>query len=781
MKTLLIVESPAKSKTIEKLLGPNYIVRASFGHIRNLDKNGLAIDTENGFKPTYKILSDKSKQIKAIQETIKTVDRVLLAADEDREGEAIAWHCAIVFKLNIKESNRICFHEITKSALEHAVANPRSINMDMVNSQQARRILDRLVGFKLSPLLWKHIAPKLSAGRVQSVALKLITDKEAEIEKSELKKSFKTQGFFNKNINASLNHNFVSNESVLNFLNHCKTALFKIADFDKKQVEKKPPPPYITSSIQQDIGTRFGISAKNTMAILQKLYEHGFITYHRTDNTNLSAEIKEEIKNYVISNFGKNYSQVRNYNSKIKCAQEAHEAIRPTSIARLSLEEGDDSESNFDNKIYQIIWKRTVASQMSASLSELYTININISEKKELFVAKAEKMLFDGYKKVYQEVKEADDEDEDEEKNSEKANFLDQEIKPGELLNYSKITSAEKYSALPPRYNESSIIKKMEKIGIGRPSTYSSIIETILERKYAEVKNNPGKKMDVAQYTLEKNNIKNKLVSQTIGAEKKKLKPTSIGLLTSEFLEKNFAQILNYNFTSNLEQKLDEIANSNVLWNNVVSEFYDQFKPSIEKLNNEKSSDDKKRFLGIDDISGKNVYAYIAKYGPVVQIGENDDKEKKYIKNEEPFKWDTLTIGEIHKLCQFPKNLGSYQDNSVFLKKGQYGFYISFNSANYKLINDYDENISLDEAILCIEHKKAESGGDADSKKSSLHIKIDKYEIKSGPYGPYILYDKKFYKIDEKKYKPEELSKEQCKTIISDAKSAPKKKFVKKA
>jgi len=437
-------------------------------------------------------------------------------------------------------------------------------------------------------------------------------------------------------------------------------------------------------------------------------------------------------------------------------------------------------EDDLENKIYQIIWKRTVASQMSASLSELYTININISEKKELFVAKAEKLLFDGYKKVYQEVKEADDIDEDEEKNSEKANFLDQEIKPGEILNYSKITSAEKYSALPPRYNESSIIKKMEKIGIGRPSTYSSIIETILERKYAEVKNNPGKKMDVVFITLEKNNIKNKLESQTIGAEKKKLKPTSIGLLTSEFLEKNFAQILDYNFTSNLEQKLDEIANSNALWNNVVSDFYDQFKPSIEKLNNEKSSDDKKRFLGIDDVSGKNVYAYIAKYGPVVQIGENDDKEKKYIKIEEPFKWDTLTIGEIDKLCQFPKNLGDYQDNSVLLKKGQYGFYLSFNSVNYKLINDYDENITLDEAILCIEHKKVGSS-DGDSKKSSLNIKIDKYEIKSGPYGPYILYDKKFYKIDEKKYKPEELTKEQCKTIISDAKSAPKKKFVKKA
>ena len=778
MKTLLIVESPAKSKTIEKLLGPNYIVRASFGHIRNLDKNGLAIDIENDFKPTYKILSDKSKQIKAIQETIKTVDIVLLAADEDREGEAIAWHCAIVFKLNIKESNRICFHEITKSALEHAVANPRCINMDMVNSQQARRILDRLVGFQLSPLLWKHIAPKLSAGRVQSAALKLITDKEAEIEKSVLKKSFKTNGCFNKNINASLNHNFVNDETVQDFLNHCKTAEFKIADYDKKQVEKKPPPPYITSTIQQDIGTRFGISAKNTMSILQKLYEHGFITYHRTDNTNLSAEIKEEIKNYVTTNFGKNYSKVRNYNSKIKCAQEAHEAIRPTSIARLSLEEDD-----LENKIYQIIWKRTVASQMSASLSELYTINIKISGRTELFVAKAEKLLFDGYKKVYQEIKddEENEKDDDTEDNSGKASFLDQEIKHGELLNYLKITSAEKYSPIPPRYNESSLIKKMEKIGIGRPSTYSGIIETILERKYVETKNNPGKKMDVKIISLEKNNIKNKIESQTIGAEKKKLTPSSLGIMTSGFLEKNFGQILDYNFTSNLEQKLDEIANSNAQWNNVISDFYGQFKPSIEKLNAEKASDDKKRFLGVDEDSGKNVYAYIAKYGPVIQIGEANDKEKKFIKIEEPYKWDTLTITDIYKTSIYPKNLGNYKESNVLLKKGIYGLYLSYNSVNYKLINDYDDNITLEEAILCIDDKKIGVGGATEGGGgTSINRKVDKYEIKSGPYGPYILYDKKFYKIDEKKYKPEELNKEECKKIIADAKSAPKKKFVKK-
>ena len=516
MKILLIVESPAKSKTIEKLLGANYIVLSSFGHIRNLDKKSLGIDVEDNFRPIYKILPDRSKQIKAIQETIKKVDKVLLASDEDREGEAIAWHCAMVFKLNINDKNRICFHEITKVALENAVANPRNINMAMVYSQQARRILDRLVGFKLSPILWKYIAPKLSAGRVQSASLKLIMEKENEIKLFSDKIYFKTKGFFEKNINANLNKNFEISNEVIKFLEDCKSAIMKIKDIEKREVSKTPIAPYITSSIQQDIGNRFGISSKQIMSVLQKLYENGLITYHRTDSTNLSDLIKDEIKNYLINTYGNKYSHRRNFISKIKCAQEAHEAIRPTDINTLNL---NNNYEEIEKKIYEIIWKRTVASQMSCSLSEVYTINISISNRKEIFISVVEKLIFDGYKKIYNEfilneelTIELNDQD-----------FNINNFKINDIINYNKIKSDQKFDNPPPRFNEASLIKKMEKIGIGRPSTYSNIIETLIERKYIEKNDIKGKKISIEVFILEKikNLIENKKEIINSGAEKK--------------------------------------------------------------------------------------------------------------------------------------------------------------------------------------------------------------------------------------------------------------------
>jgi DNA topoisomerase-1 len=478
MKTLLIVESPAKSKTIEKLLGDGYIVLSSFGHIRNLDKKSLGIDVNNDFEPNYRILTDRSKQIKAIQDTIKKVDNVLLASDEDREGEAIAWHCAIVFKLDVNSKNRICFHEITKSALEHAVANPRKINMSMVYSQQARRILDRLVGFNLSPLLWKYIAPKLSAGRVQSVALKVIVDQEKEIEKFTEKKYFKTVGNFDKKIVGTLNNNFSKNEDVSDFLEQCKSALFVIKSVEKSRLEKRPPPPYITSTIQQDACNRFGVGAKKIMSSLQKLYEHGLITYHRTDSTNLSTSAQDDIKKIILEKFGKNYCHPRIYKSKIKCAQEAHEAIRPTHFEKAEL---DDSFEPIEKKIYNIIWKRTVASQMSAYVYDNYTIKIGTNINEYLFISKIEKKIFDGYKIVYDDTFKGDDdakEDDDIIVNND--SLLLDDIKEGESINYTKITSTEKYDNNLARYTEASLIKKMEKVGIGRPSTYSNIIETII-------------------------------------------------------------------------------------------------------------------------------------------------------------------------------------------------------------------------------------------------------------------------------------------------------------
>jgi DNA topoisomerase-1 len=767
MKTLLIVESPAKSKTIEKLLGSNYIVLSSFGHIRNLDNKNLGIDVDDNFKPVYKILSDRNKQIKAIQKTIKEVDNVLLASDEDREGEAIAWHCAIVFKLKIDIENRICFHEITKSALEHAVANPRKINMSLVYSQQARRILDRLVGFKLSPLLWKYIAPKLSAGRVQSSSLKILIDQEKEIGKHMEKKYYKTTGFFNKNINSILNTNFESADDVNIFLNDCKERTFTIKDIDKKTNEKTPPPPYTTSSIQQDIGTRFNISAKKTMGILQKLYDNGLITYLRTDSTNLSTLIQDEIKNYIIEKHTKKYLHTRIYKSKIKCAQEAHEAIRPTHI---NTEELDDTYDTIEKKIYNLILKRTIASQMSAQILDLYTIIISISNRKELFITKVEKIIFDGYKKIYDDtIKKEDKENSDDEILLSSDSIIDT-IKKNDILIYDKITSTEKYKTPPLRYTESSLIKKMEKSGIGRPSTTSNIIETIIQRKYIEKKDIKGSKINISVFILEKNNIKTKLESTMLGGEKKKLVPTDLGITTTQFLESNFNYILDLNFTSKLEERLDDVANNTVIWHCVISDFYNLFIQNVEKLDDKKliskNYNDKKRLIGTNN-EGLNIYSYIAKYGPVLQLG--DGKDLKYIKLDSKYSISTVTINDYYEITKYPKKIGNHENKDIIIKNGMYGYYINHNDKNYKFLENMDENLSLEDAINCIENNTNSIT------KNNLINKIDKYTIKSGTYGLYIEFDKKFYNIP-KEYDIEKLTKENCDTIIKIPKKIYKKK-----
>jgi DNA topoisomerase-1 len=759
MKTLLIVESPAKSKTIEKILGKDFIVLSSFGHIRNLDKNGLGIEIENNYRPIYKKLTDRSKQIKLIDETIKKVDRVLLASDEDREGEAIAWHCAIVFKLNLNDLNRICFHEITETALKNAVNNPRKIDMAMVNSQQARRILDRLVGFKLSPLLWKYIAPKLSAGRVQSSALKILVDQEKEIEKFNEKKYIKTLGFFNKNINALLNTKFEKEDEALLFLNDCQKANFMIKSIEKKKVEKIPPPPYITSTIQQDIGTRFGIGSKQIMSILQKLYEAGLITYHRTDSTNLSSHIQDEIKKYILGEYGKDYLKIRNFKSKIKCAQEAHEAIRPTYITKKDI---DGDFNDIEKKIYDIIWKRTVASQMSASVSEVFTVSISISNRKELFTSNCEKIIFDGYKKVYNEIIKNDDDD-----TTESIRFILDDIKEKDILKYIKISCSEKYQNPPGRYNESSLIKKLEKSGIGRPSTYASIMETIVERKYVEKKNINGIKKDVKSFILEKDIIKTSNEKSIFGAENKKLVPTDLGLHVNKFLESHFNDILDSNFTSQLEEKLDDIANNKNEFLTVIDQFYKGFEPNILKLNDKEmitnNNNDKKRLVGTNE-NGCNVYAYIAKYGPVFQIGEG--KNAKYVKIESNYSVDKVTMDDFIILSKYPRVIGQYEENDIIVKKGMYGVYLSYKGKNFKMFEGCKEDI--DDAIKCI------NGNEKSEENKSLIKKIDKYEIKNGPYGYYILYNKKFFSIP-KTYDIEVLSKADCDVIVKLPKKIYKK------
>jgi len=771
MKTLLIVESPAKSKTIEKLLGKDYIVLSSFGHIRDLEKKEIGIDIENGFKPNYKLKSDRSKQIKEIGDAIKTVDRVLLASDEDREGEAIAWHIAIVFKLDLSSANRICFHEITESALKSAVANPRTIDMSMVNSQQARRILDRLVGFKLSPLLWKHIGPSLSAGRVQSSSLKICCDKENEITKFLGGMSIKTVGIFNKNITAILNKTIESEEVAMQFLNDSKQAngtIFTISSIDKTTAEKCPLPPYTTSTIQQDVGSRFGLGSKQIMSVLQKLYEAGLITYHRTDSTNLSTFIQDKIKEYVLDKWGKSYLKLRIFKSKIKCAQEAHEAIRPTYIEKVKL---DDSHDGMSQKIYEIIWKRTVASQMSVCVSDVYKISIGSNKRPELFTCKSEKIVFEGYKKVYDDTFKDPDSDNNELDVSESTNIIIDDISVGEVLNYKKITCSEKYQNPPGRYNEASLIKCMEKSGIGRPSTYANIMETLTERKYLEKKNIDGIKKSAKSLILQKNDITTKTDEVKIGAEKKKLVVTELGRCVNTFLEEHFKYIVDTKFTSDLEEKLDDIANNKQVWNNVIGDFYKNIEPQLQKLNEKeevsKSKDSRKKCLGKTEDTDENVYAYLAKFGPVFQIG--DGPKPKYLKIDPKYNLETVTMEDYIEASStsntYPKLMGSYEDVNVFLKKGPYGFYISYNDKNYKLKPEFTENLSLEDAISCFEGKD-----NADKSK-----KIGKYIIKEGPHGPYILYNKKFYSIP-KEYIIENLTSENCDTIIK----LPKKKFIKK-
>lgn len=783
MKTLLIVESPAKAKTIEKLLGPNYIVKSSFGHIRDLvkDKNDFGIDIQNNFKPKYKIMSTRTKQIKDIQDVMKTIDKVFLAADEDREGEAIAWHCAIVFKIPLDELNRITFNEITKNALEKAVSNPRKIDLSMVNSQQARRILDRLVGFELSPILWKHVKPELSAGRVQSVCLKIINDKENDINNFLDNKFYKTIGVFNNNIIGSLNKNFEKEKEALDFLESSKSSIYIIENIETKRNERRPPPPYITSSIQQDVGNRYGLPAKKIMSILQTLYEGGLITYHRTDSTNLSSFAMDEIKKYITTHIGENYVHSRIYKTKSKCAQEAHEAIRPTYFNKLEL---DDTFTDLDKKVYSLIWKRTVASQMSAYVYDTITMTINISNNNELkFIAKSEKAIFDGYKKIYDEIQEKKDDDED----VLLSNDVLSNLKIGTNLDLNKITSTEKYKNPPPRYTESSLIKKMELLGIGRPSTYANIIETILDRNYVEKKDIEGKKVDTCEFTYinknndkSKNEINKKVIKISIGAEKKKMIPTEIGKITLDFLEKNFQDIVNYGFTNSMENKLDVIASGSLEWTQAVGDFYSLFHPKVELLNNtpsQKAENNKKRVVGKDD-NGKNIYTYIAKYGPVLQVGEDNDKDKKYIKLDGKFNVETVSMDDIQSIIKFPKNLGSHNNFEIIVKNGPYGYYLVYNKKNYKIPPQFNELLTLEEAIQCIENTFIKESNESNNNQSDDSNDVDKtpslnknvksireYHIKIGKYGPYILYNGKFYKI-KSEYVPENLTEEDCIKII---------------
>jgi DNA topoisomerase-1 len=797
-KTLVIVESFAKSKKIQQFLGNDYIVLPSFGHINQLDDekfNRLGIDIQNNFKPIYTLIKDKRniETVEKLKKVAKDCNKILICSDPDREGEIIGTHLSQLLLNSVSEKNRCVFNEITPSAIKEAIKNPRTIDMNMVYSGQSRQVLDKVTGYDLSPVLWKYVAPKLSAGRVQSVALKMVVEKEKQVESFENSASFKTYGTFffkeNKNIHASLNSSFENVEKAKTFLQNIlnNNYRFIVSSIDKIKVSKNPPAPFITSTIQQEAGCRFKISPKKVMGILQKLYEHGKITYHRSDSVTLSNDALQNIKEYILDNFGADYHSQRQYKNK-EGSQQGHEAIRPSYITNPTLPENEDFDK-LERKMYELIWKRTIASQMAECVSEIHTLKIMIEKYDPYaFIAKSEQIIFDGYRKIYDENYDGKKEKEDDNESNVNEKNIFENVKVGTVLKMKSIHSIEKAKQPIPRYSEAFLIKNLEKNGIGRPSTYATTIETLLDRKYVEIRDIEGKVRDGVELIISdkaKNTnvvVEEKVIKIKVGEEKKKMVPTSIGRTTCEFLEKHFPQIMDYNFTSQMEGKLDEIANGKHIWYEVVREYYNSFHPTVEQLldkNNsgtaKKMKNDRKRLLGVDG-NNRNVYAYVAKYGSVYQVGEDNETDKKFVKIESPHSFDTVTIDDYLLVAKYPKLLGQYASETgvkdIFLKKGPYGFYFTYDNKNYPATN---EDCSLENAISSIVSKQNINNNSEETPTSTVSIikELGKYIVKNGKYGPYVQYDKTIAKIP-KSIVAGDITKEMCKELIDKAKSVSK-------
>lgn len=790
-KTLVIVESSAKAKKIQQFLGTDYIVLASFGHITQLDDekfNRLGVDIQNNFTPIYKIIDEKRnlETVQKLKKVAKECNKILICSDPDREGEMISVAVSRLLLNSVSEKNRCTFNEITPSAIKEAIKNPRTIDMNMVYSGQSRQVLDKVAGYDLSPVLWKYVAPKLSAGRVQSVALRMVVEKEKQVESFENSASFKTHGIFQKNIHASLNSTFENEEKAKTFLQNILTHKYRfvVSSIDKIKVSKKPPAPFITSTIQQEAGCRFKISPKKVMGILQKLYENSKITYHRTDSVTLSNDALQNIKEYILDNFGADYHSQRQYKNK-EGSQQGHEAIRPCYINIPSLPENEDFDK-IERKIYELIWKRTIASQMAECISEIHTMKIMIEKYDPYaFIAKSEQIIFDGYRRIYDENYDGkkEKEDDNDQNVNEKNIFDDKSIKVGSILKMKSITTTEKASQPVPRFSEAFLIKNLEKNGIGRPSTYASTIETLLDRKYVEIRDIEGKVRDGIELSINDKDsntnvvVEEKVIKIKVGEEKKKMVPTSIGRTTCEFLEKHFPQIMDYQFTSNMEAKLDEIAQGKHIWHEVVREYYNSFHPTVEQLLDKSNSgtakkmkNDRKRLLGVDG-NGRNVYTYVAKFGPIFQVGEDNETDKKYVKIEPPLSFDTVTIQDYLVNAKYPKLLGQYAEKDIFLKKGPYGVYFSYDHKNYPAPN---EDTSIENAISIILSKT--SGTDSTSSPTtpvSVIKEFGKYIVKNGKYGPYVQYDKTIAKIP-KSIVAGDITKEMCKELIDKAKSVGK-------
>ena len=740
-KNLVIVESPAKAKTIEKFLGNDFAVRSSFGHVRDLVKKGLGIDVEHGFEPTYEVSADKKKVVAELAKAAKEAGTVWLASDEDREGEAIAWHLTQVLGLPVENTKRIVFHEITKNAILHAIENPRTVDMNLVDAQQARRILDRLVGFELSPLLWRKIKPSLSAGRVQSVTVRLVVEREREIIDFKPSPYFRVTAEFVNTADSSkvlfaaeLNKRFDDRAQAQAFLEKCVGADFTVNAVERKPATKSPAPPFTTSTLQQEAGRKFGMSVSQTMSVAQKLYEQGLITYMRTDSVNLSGQAIAAAKEEITKQFGAEYSQVRNYTTKSKGAQEAHEAIRPSYIDRAAIE-GTPAEK----KLYDLIRKRTLASQMASAQVERTIVNIGVSTAAEHFTATGEVILFDGFLKLYSESTDDDNGDEGAEKLP--------AMKQGDRLDARRITATERFTQAPPRYSEATLVKRLEELGIGRPSTYAPTISTVINRGYVVKQNRDGVKRTFDRLVLENGRIADKPGAETVGKEKNKLSPTDIGIVVNDYLEEEFKNIMDYNFTATVEKEFDEIAEGEKGWEEMIAAFYAPFHHTVEAAMGEKDHrNGQTRVLGCDPKTGREVSARIGRYGPIVQIEAPEGEKPRYASMKKGQLIASITLEEALDLFSLPRTVGARDGKEVVIGIGKFGPYVRYDGKFTSLPKGDDPHtVTLEHAIELIDAKAA-----AD-KAAKTPIKVfaedTAIQVLNGRYGPYISYEGKNYPI----------------------------------
>ena len=762
-ENLVIVESPAKAKTIEKYLGVNYKVASSFGHISDLPSKNIGIDIENDFKPKYEVSSDKKTIVKNLKDLVKKSKTVWLASDEDREGEAIAWHLFRTLKLDADNTKRIVFNEITKSAITNAINNPRSINYDLVDAQQARRVLDRIVGYELSPVLWRKVKGGLSAGRVQSVAVRLIVEKEREIRNYVSASTYKVEAIF-KNSNgkefvARLSNEFKSKDDAIDYLNSTTESTFKVSEIVKKPVKKSAPAPFTTSTLQQEASRKLSFPVSKTMSVAQRLYESGHITYMRTDSVNLSNLAIDEAKKQVVKNFGEAYANPKNFSTKAKGAQQAHEAVRPTNF-----DMSPDNVKDYDQKrLYQLILNRTLASQMKPAELEKTNIKISSSNRSELFTANGEVIKFDGYLKLYQVSKDDDSAEDD---------GILPRFKEDEILNLEDLFATQKFSRPPYRYSEASLVKKLEELGIGRPSTYAPTISTVQNRGYVEKGSTEAKSRKVIKISISNGVISENTLSEKFGSDKGKLIPTDIGMIVTDFLKNHFEYIMDYNFTAKVEQDFDNIASGKKDWTEMMKSFYGKFHPVVEDVQQNATRESGKRVLGSHPENDKEVSVRLGKFGPMVQIGTVDDEEKpKFASLPQDFQIESVTLDQALSLFELPRTLGEFQGETLEANNGRYGPYIKFGKKFVSIpAGKSPTSISLEDAIVIIEDKiKADA---------PIHV-YENMDVQKGKgrFGPYIKWNNIFINVN-KKYDWDNLSTDDIEELIEEKKQKEKDKVI---